>query len=49
VNIGSNLDACYVFELLDFSLLKPSAMVDLGGYVIIIVEAKDKKIKLYGT
>jgi hypothetical protein len=24
-------------------------MVDLGGYVIIIVETKDKKIKLYGT
>lgn len=23
-------------------------MVDLGGYVIIIVETKDKKIKLYG-
>lgn len=25
------------------------AMVDLGGYVIILVETKDKKIKLYGT
>lgn len=24
-------------------------MVDLGGYVIILVETKDKKIKLYGT
>ncbi|EEB14215.1 conserved hypothetical protein [Pediculus humanus corporis] len=24
-------------------------MVDLGGYVIIIVETKDKKIKLYGS
>jgi len=23
-------------------------MVDLGGYVIILVETKDKKIKLYG-
>jgi len=24
-------------------------MVDLGGYVIILVETRDKKIKLYGT
>ena len=24
-------------------------MVDLGGYVIILVETKDKKIKLYGN
>ncbi|KAK6645362.1 hypothetical protein RUM43_001638 [Polyplax serrata] len=24
-------------------------MVDLGGYVIILVETKDKKIKLYGS
>lgn len=24
-------------------------MVDLGGYVIILVETKDKKIKLYGV
>ena len=23
-------------------------MVDLGGYVIILVETRDKKIKLYG-
>lgn len=23
-------------------------MVDLGGYVIILVETKEKKIKLYG-
>ena len=24
------------------------AMVDLGGYVIILVETKEKKVKLYG-
>uniref|UniRef100_A0A6P7GE56 Na(+)/H(+) exchange regulatory cofactor NHE-RF1-like n=1 Tax=Diabrotica virgifera virgifera TaxID=50390 RepID=A0A6P7GE56_DIAVI len=24
-------------------------MVDLGGYVIILVETKDNKIKLYGS
>lgn len=23
-------------------------MVDLGGYVIILVETKDKRVKLYG-
>ena len=23
-------------------------MVDLGGYVIILVETRDKKVKLYG-
>jgi hypothetical protein len=27
---------------------KGCTMVDLGGYVIILVETKDKKIKLYG-
>ena len=25
-----------------------SKMVDLGGYVIILVETHDKKVKLYG-
>jgi hypothetical protein len=25
-----------------------SKMVDLGGYVIILVETQDKKVKLYG-
>lgn len=24
-------------------------MVDLGGYVIVLVETRDKKIKLYGN
>jgi len=24
-------------------------MVDLGGYVIILVETKDKKVRLYGS
>ena len=28
---------------------RPKVMVDLGGYVIILVETKDKKIKLYGN
>ena len=26
-----------------------SAMVDLGGYVIILVETNDKRVKLYGS
>ena len=27
---------------------RPDTMVDLGGYVIILVETHDKKVKLYG-
>ena len=26
-----------------------SKMVDLGGYVIILVETNDKRVKLYGS
>ena len=29
-------------------ILQESKMVDLGGYVIILVETKDKRVKLYG-
>lgn len=28
--------------------MNSSKMVDLGGYVIILVETQDKKVKLYG-
>ena len=40
---------CQKLHKLDKSDARPKVMVDLGGYVIILVETKDKKIKLYGN
>ena len=32
-----------------FPFLRGVIMVDLGGYVIILVETNDKRVKLYGN